>query len=164
MTEKELRKRDLLSAGDQVIEWKQGKIERWSVGGSAQPLPRAFRKLDIPPLRGLSGCSYSSRRLFFGTNGTLFTDLEWLWHADSSGKVLRAVFSWPQLVAVCWRSDEAEDAAALAGFAERICAQRERRLAELPQQTRQQAANGLTELRRNGLLAAALAEPGAPTS
>lgn len=61
-----------------------------------------------------------------------------------------------------WRSDEAEDAVALADFAERISAQRERRLAELPQESRQQAANGLAELRRNGLLAAALAESGTP--
>jgi hypothetical protein len=130
------------------------------VAGSAQPLPRAFDKLDIPPLRGLSGCAYSSRRLFFGSLGRLVADLESVWHADSTGSVLRVVFSSPQLTVVRWRSDEAEDAVALASFAERIKAQRDRRLADLSSQSRQQAADQLAELRNNGLLAAALAEIG----
>ncbi len=160
MTEEGLRKRGALPAGDHLLEWRQGRVEYWSVGGAGQPVPRASSK--APQLRGLVSCSYSSQRLFFGSKGTLFTDLEWLWHTGASGEVLRVVFSWPQLIVVCWRSDEAEDAGALAGFAERIGAQRERRLAELPQETRQQVANGLAELQRKGLLAAALAEPGAP--
>lgn len=164
MAERELRKHHVLATDDQIIQWKQGKVLQWSVAGSGQPLPRAFRKLDISPLRGLSSCSYSSRRLFFGTNGSLLADLESVWHVDSTGKVLRAAFSSPQLIVVRWRSDEAEDAPALASFAERIAAQRDRRLAELPPHSRQQAANQLAELQHSGLLAAALAEPETPAS
>lgn len=55
--------------------------------------PRLLIAMTEKELRGMSGCSYSSRRLFFGSKGTLFTDLEWLWYAGSSGKVLRTVFS-----------------------------------------------------------------------
>jgi hypothetical protein len=124
----------------------------------------AFNNLDIPQLRGISSCSYSSRRLFFGSNGTVFADLESVWHADSSATVLRTVFSSPQLTVIRWRSDEAEDVAVLASFAERIMAQRDHRLAELPPVARQQAGDRLAELQRNGLLAAALAEPEAPGS
>lgn len=102
------------------------------MAGSGQPLPRAFSRLDIPQLRGLSSCSYSAQRLFFGSNGTMFANLESVWHADSSGKVLRVLLSAPQLTLIRWRPDETEDDAELAGFAERIMAQLDRRLAALP--------------------------------
>jgi len=163
MTEKSLRKHHALGADDQIVEWKQGKIQQWSVAGSPQPHPRAFNNLDIPQLRGMSSCSYSSRRLFFGSNGTVFADLESVWHADTSAKVLRIVFSSSQLTVIRWRSDEAEDAAALAGFSKRIMAQRDRRLAELSPAARQQAGDRLAEFQRIGLLAAALAQPEAPS-
>ena len=162
MTERELRKNHALADGDRIIEWKQGRIEAWSVAGTHQPLPRAFVKLDISPLRGLSSCSYSARRLYFGSNARLFADLEAVWHASSDGAVLRVVFSSPRLTAIRWRSDEAEDAAALASFAERIMAQRDSRLAEVPADARQRAAECLTELKLSGRLAAALAEPETP--
>jgi hypothetical protein len=122
MTERDLRKNHALADGDRIIEWKQGRIEAWSVAGTRQPPPQAFAKLDISPLSGLSSCSYSSRRLYFGSNARLIADLEAVWHASSDGAVLRAVFSSPRLTAIRWRSDEAEDAAALASFAERIMA------------------------------------------
>jgi hypothetical protein len=82
MTERALRKHDVLAAADHIVEWKQGKIERWWVEGSVQPMSRAFNKLDIPQLRGLASCSYSSRRLFFGSLGLLYFDLEFLCYGD----------------------------------------------------------------------------------
>jgi hypothetical protein len=132
------------------------------VAGTRQPPPQAFAKLDISPLSGLSSCSYSSRRLYFGSNARLIADLEAVWHASSDSAVLRAVFSSPRLTAIRWRSDEAEDAAALASFAERIMAQRDSRLAEVPADARQRAAEYLTELKLSGRLVAALADPETP--
>jgi ribosomal protein S18 acetylase RimI-like enzyme len=161
MTERELRKRHMLADGDKIAEWKQGKIERWWVEGAPQPQPQAFSKLDVPQLRGLSSCSYSSQRLFFGSAG-LAVDLEFMWQAEGSSKVLHVVFSSPQLTAVRWRSDEVENAEALAGFASRIRAQRERRLADLPAESRQRAADWLSQLERSGALASALTEARTP--
>ena len=164
MTEKKLRKRGALDPDDRLLEWKQGRIQRWSVAGKVQPLPRAFSKVDVPGLRGLAICSYSSQRLFVCSTGplALIVGLESVWHADSSEKVLRLVFSAPQLITVCWQSDEGENAAALAAFAERIKARRDCRLACLPLQALGRAAAELAELERSELLDAAVAELGTP--
>lgn len=158
MTERELRNHQALAADDRIIEWKQGKVQRWCVAAILQPLPPAFAKLDIPQLRGLSGCSYSARRLFLGSTARVAADLEAVWHAHATGKLLDLLFSNPDLTAVRWQSDEAEDTAVLAGFAERIMTQRERRLADLPPESAQRASAKLSELTNNGALAAALAE------
>jgi hypothetical protein len=163
MAERALRKNRLLDADDQLIEWKQGNLKRWCIAGLDQPIPPVLPKLDIPRLRGLSGCCYSSRRLFIGSRGRVIADLACVWRADTDGKMLRMVFSSQQLNVVRWQSDENEDAAALASFAERIKAQRDRRLAGLPTEGRQWAANQLAELQSSGILAAALDEPEAPS-
>jgi hypothetical protein len=164
MTERALRKHQALAADDHIIEWKQGKVQHWSVAAIPQPLPPAFAKLDIPRLRGLSGCSYSARRLFLGSAARVVVDLEAVWHAHATGKLLDLMFSNPDLTAVRWQSDEAEDTAVLAGFAERIMAQRERRLAELPRESAERATAQLADLTNAGSLAAALAGLGPPTA
>jgi len=157
MTERSLRKHGALAADDQLIEVRIGKVEQWSLVGSKQPLPRPYAKVDIRQIRGVSGCGYSARRLFILTNGMPFANLEYLWHVDSQRRVLRVVYSAPKLITVSLR-DESDDAAALAGFAERLRAQRDRALAALPAEARQLAADHLAVLQRSGLLAAVLME------
>jgi len=76
---------------------------------------------------------------------------------SSQGKTLRVVFSAPKLITVC-RGDETEDAAELAGFAERLMDQRDRARAELPPESRQLAADYLVLLQRTGLLAFVLGD------
>jgi hypothetical protein len=159
LTERELRRRWALARDDHLTEWKQGKIEWWRVDGYEQPVPLALKMVDIGPLAGLASCSYSSRRLFFGSTGVLAADLEKVWRVESTANQLSVAFSAPSLTEVCWRSDEREDAAALAGFAGRILAQRERRLASLSPEARQQAADSISDLQASGALSAALAQP-----
>ncbi|HSR86480.1 MAG TPA: hypothetical protein VLM11_20085, partial [Streptosporangiaceae bacterium] len=163
ITEKYLRKRHVVAADDHLIEFKVGKVQHWAVAGSKQPLPPAHVRLDIRQLRGLSSCSYSAHRMFLvlGSEGIRFANLEFVWHADSRERVLRLVFSSPQLTVVWWEPDAGENEAALAGFAARIIAQRDRALAGLPPESRRRAADHLATLKRSGLLAAALAEQAA---
>jgi hypothetical protein len=157
LTERELRRRNALAHGDRLVEWKQGKVEWWRVDGREQPVPSA---LALRPLAGLASCSYSSRRLFFGSTGELAADLEKVWRVESTANQLSVVFSAPRLTGVSWRSDEREDAAALAGFAGRIRAQRERWLAGQSPKARQQAADSMSDLEASGALPDALAPPG----
>jgi len=152
MTENSLHKQGALAADDRLIEVKVGQIRRWSVAGSQQELPQPYAKIDIRKMRGVSGCGYSARRLFFLTNHMPAANLEHLWHADSQGRELRVVFSAPKLITVWW-GDDAIDAAEMAGFAERLMAQRDRALAALPPESRQLAAEYLALLERSGLLA-----------
>jgi hypothetical protein len=160
-TEKHLRSDHVLAADDQIIELKAGQVRQWIMAGASQPIPPAYGKLDIPLLRGMCSCGYSKKRLIFGSKGTLFANLEFVWQADSCGRMLRVVFSSPRLNVVRWRSYEDEDDA-LAGFAERILTQRDGALASLPAESRQRAADHLAVLTRSGMLAAALAEQEAP--
>lgn len=157
MTESSLHKQGALAADDHFIEVKVGQIQQWSVFGSQQELPQPYAKIDIRRLRGMSGCGYSSRRLFFLTNGMPMANLEYLWHVDSRGRELRVVFSAPKLTTVWW-GDDTEPAAEMAGFAERLVAQRDRALAELPPESRQLAGDYLALLQRSGLLAAVLTD------
>ena len=157
MTESSLHKQGALAADDRLIEVKVGQIRKWSIVGSQQELPQPYAKIDIRKMRGVSGCGYSARRLFFLTNHMPIANLEHLWHVTSQGRQLRMVFSAPKLITVWW-GDDALDAAELAGFAERLMAQRDRALAALSPESRQLATDYLALLQRSGLLAFVLAD------
>ena len=157
MTESSLHKQGALAADDRLIEVKVGQIRKWSVVGSQQELPQPYAKIDIRKMRGVSGCGYSARRLFFLTNHMPIANLEHLWHVTSQGRQLQVAFSAPKLITVWW-GDDALDPAELAGFAERLMAQRDRALAALPPESRQLATDYLALLQRSGLLAFVLAD------
>lgn len=163
LTERELRKRGALDADEQIIEWKLGRILRWTLGGRDQPVPGAGPRFDPRQVRGLCGCCYSQRKLFFGSKASLYGDLAVVWHVDSADKVLRVVIATEQQpVVVWWRSGEDENAEAAAEFADRIKAQRGTRLAGLPPEQRQGVENRIARLAGSQLLASLLAEPGSP--
>ena len=65
MTESSLHKQGALAADDKFIEVNVGQIQEWSAVGAQQELPQPYAKLDIRKIRGMSGCGYSARRLFF---------------------------------------------------------------------------------------------------
>lgn len=163
LTERELRKRGVLDADEQIIEWKLGRILRWTLGGKDQPVPGADARFGLRQVRGLCGCCYSQRKLFFGSKASLYGDLAVVWHVDSADKVLRVVIvTEQQPVVVWWRSGEIEDARAVADFADRIKAQRGARLAELPSDKRQGMENQIARLAGSQLLTSLLAGASVP--
>jgi hypothetical protein len=160
LTERGLRKSGMLDADDQIIEWKLGRILRWTLGGKDQPVPdpRVLRQI-----RGLSGCCYSQRKLFFATKVRLYGDLAVVWHVDSADQVLRVVIATEKQPAVVWwQSVEDENPEAAAELAGRIKAQRDTRLAGLPPEQREYWEIRIARLAGSQLLAGLLAEPGPP--
>lgn len=158
LTERELRKRGALDADEQIMEWKLGRVLRWTLGGKDQPLPGVLPR----KLRGFSGCCYSQRKLFFGSSASLYGDLAVVWHVDSADMVLRVVIATvEQPVVVWWRSGEGENAEAVAEFANRIKAQRATRIEGLPPEQRQGVERRIARFEGSQLLASLLAEPGA---
>lgn len=87
LTERELRKRGALDADKQIIEWKLGRILRWTLGGRNQPVPGDGPKFDPRQIRGLCRCCYSQRKLFFGSKASLSGDLAGVWHVDSADRI-----------------------------------------------------------------------------
>jgi hypothetical protein len=164
LTERELRKRGVLDADEQVIEWKLGRIVRWTLDGKDQPVPEVGLRFLPQQVRGLCGCCYSQRKLFFGSKASLYGDLAVVWHVvDSADTVLRVLIATDEHpVVVWWRSGEIEDAGAVEDFADRIKAQRGMRLAELPSDKRQGMENQIARLAGSQLLASLLAEPVSP--
>lgn len=150
MTERDLRKRHLLDHDERLVEWRQGRVERWWAEGRDQPLPPAFSRLDLSPLRGLASCSYSRRQFFLGGAGAVTAGLQSIWHAQSTAGVLTVTLSAPALTTFRWRPRRRGDAHDLSGFASRLRAQRERRLAELLPEERQRVAEHASELMRWG--------------
>lgn len=163
LTERGLRKRGVLDADEQIVEWKTGRILRWTLCGEQGPVPGSGERFGPRQVRGWCGCCYSDRKLFFGSKASLYGDLAFVWHVDSADEVLRVVIATePQPVAVWWRSGENEDAGGVADFADRIRTQRGVRLAELPSDIRRGMENRIARLAGSELLAGLLAEPVSP--
>jgi hypothetical protein len=162
LTERELRKRGVLDADDQIIEWKLGRVLRWTLGGKDQPVPGGDPRV-LRQVRGFTGCCYSQRKLFFGSKASMYGDLAVVWHVDSADQVLRVVIATEQQpVVVWWQSAEDENAEAAAEFAGRIKAQRGTRLAGLSPEQRQYWEIRIARLAGSQLLASLLADPGHP--
>jgi hypothetical protein len=128
LTERALRKQQYLEKNERIIEWKQGKIRRWRIDGSDQPIP-GFHGLErIPIFSGLTSVSYSPRCLFFvGTDRMAVIDLAFIvriWHAEPRSLCL--IYSGfdeesdGSLVSIRWTSDENERLDDLRAFADRI--------------------------------------------
>jgi hypothetical protein len=148
-----LRRFRLLAGDDEIAEvlWAEsGFLTVYGENHTDEP--------EVSPLdKGC--CCFSSRRLYF-PNAKLFADLEWVWRVDGSAKTMAVVYSaGRQLIAVHMLADSLSTAEQVTAFAGRLLAQRDRRVAELPEDSRQQFGSWSEKLERRGVLDAALAEP-----
>jgi hypothetical protein len=116
-----------------------------------------------PVVRDLGSgiCCFSSRRLYF-PNARVLADLEWVWRVDGTGKELTVVFSALQKLITIRMVPDGMAASRLADFVRSLLAQREQRVAELPQDEARRHADFSGRLERSGILEAALAEPVPP--
>jgi hypothetical protein len=148
-----LRKSRLLAADDEIVEvlWAQsGFLTVYGENHQDEP--------EVSPLKA-GCCCFSSRRLYF-PNAKLYADLEWVWRAGGSAKTLSAVYSaGRQLIAIHLHADGPSTAEQVTAFAGRLLAQRDRRVAELPEDVRQRFGSWSEKLERRGVVEAALAEP-----
>ncbi|MBO0822460.1 MAG: hypothetical protein J2P27_01220 [Actinobacteria bacterium] len=128
LTERWLRKRQFLEKDERILEWKQGKLRRWLVDGSNQPIPKFHGLERVPILSGVTSLSYSPRCLFItGTDRFAVTDLAFIvriWSAaPRSVCVMYSTFGEQSagcLVSIRWDSDELESFDELVAFADRI--------------------------------------------
>lgn len=137
LMERSLRRHNLLE-DDQLIEWRQGWVQRWRVDGLEQPVPRPYGLQRVRPLRGMSSFSYSSRSLFFWAGNSIpAADLSRVHRLEAIGRGSLCVVYSPvpaAIVSVQWRTGEVrDDDEELAAQVSRVLAQRERRLSGLPQ-------------------------------
>jgi hypothetical protein len=74
--ERFLRKRRFLEKDERILELKHGRIRRWLVDGSDQPVPKLHGLERVPMFSGMATLSYSARCLFcVGTDKCAITDL-----------------------------------------------------------------------------------------
>jgi len=165
-SEKVLRKQDLLDPGDQLIEMTPGNLEILTQDGVELPVPRVKKVVELPQPRSWCWCSYSSHRLFFGGPATVaIARLEAVWQVKPSSTRLSVIFTVQRQLRMVrwqstdWRPTKQEEAVEVAALAARVLAQRDRRIAELPDEARQEVAYWSGQLDRRGALEAALAWP-----
>lgn len=139
-TERALRKNRHLEQNERLLEWKQGKIERWLVDDSDQQLPKLYGLERIPVLKGMASLSYSPRCLFFaGGDRLAVTDLAFIlriWGAEPRSVCMIYSAFRPtddgSLVSIRWHCDEREGFYDVAAFADRIRVRARARLETLP--------------------------------
>jgi len=103
-------------------------------------------------------CSFSSRRLYL-PNAKVIIGLERVWQAEYWGTDLAVVFSTRErLTAICLLADGLATAEQVAAFAGLLLAQRDRRVAELPADSRRQFNSRSADLERRGAVDDALAQ------
>jgi hypothetical protein len=154
LTERAIRKRHYLEKDERILEWKQGKIRRWRVDGSDQPIPKFHGLEHIPLLRGVTSLSYSPRLLFFvATDRLAVTDLAFIvriWRAaPRSLCVVYTSFdekSSGGAVFIRWDSDEHEHFDELVGFADRIRMRARDRLAGFPAEWQERMKKRVSEI------------------
>jgi hypothetical protein len=126
--ERFLRKRRLLDPGERILELKQGRVQRWLVDGSDQPIPKFHGLERIPTLKGVTTLSYSPSRLFIvGTDRFAGADLALIVRvcctAPRSLCLMYSTFEEQpagRLASIRWDSDELESFEELVAFADRI--------------------------------------------
>ena len=151
--EARLRTAGLLDPGDDIVEAvcaPRAVLIAYDADSAAE---RRVSALD----RGCC-CCFSSRRLYF-LHAKVIIGLERVWRVECWGKDLSVVFSvGEELTAICLLADGMATVEQVADFAGRLLAQRDRRVAELPEDVRQQSGSWSADLERRGVLDAALAQ------
>jgi hypothetical protein len=103
-------------------------------------------------------CCFSSRRVYF-PHAKVIIGLERVWQVESWGTDLSVVFSaGEELTAICLLADGIATVEQVTDFADRLLAQRDRQVAELPEDAQRQFGSWSADLERRGVLDAALAE------
>lgn len=153
LTERALRKRNYLDQDERILEWKQGRVQRWLVDGSDKPIPKLYGLERIPILSGMASLSYSPRMLFFvGTDSMFVTDLAFIvrvWHTEPrSVCIIYSSFddqSDGQLVSARWIWGERERFDEVTEFADRIRVRAKERLAGLTGEWQARVKNRVSE-------------------
>src|SRR5215469_13693991 len=126
--ERFLRKRQLLEKGERILELKHGRIRRWLVDGSDQPVPALHGLERIPVFSGAATLSYSPRFLFC-VGGDKFAGVDlslivriWCTEPRSVCVIYSTVEEQPAgaLTSIRWDFDALEVLEDLVGFADRI--------------------------------------------
>lgn len=124
LVERKLRKANRLQPDDRLVELRVGTLLYTAYDGTPHVAPprTAIRAL---------GCTYSARRLFFGGEGRIAADLADVVYVEARERELAVVYLSPEINEVRWRWMDSDQSQDLAAFAERIVAQRTRRVAEV---------------------------------
>jgi hypothetical protein len=151
--EARLRTLGLLEPDDDIVDAvcaARAVLIAYEADPSAEP---GVRALD----RGCC-CCFSSRCLYV-LHAKVIIGLERVWRVECWGTDLSVVFSaGEELTGICLLADGMATVDQVADFAGRLLAQRDQRVAELPEDARQQFGSWSADLERRGVLEAALAE------
>jgi hypothetical protein len=159
LAERRMRKSGHLRKDDRILEWKQGRIRRWRIDGSAQAIPTFHGLEHIPIFNGMMAINYSSCCLFLiGAGGRIWmTDLAFIiriWHAAPQSVCLIYSNFNPEYdgntVAVRWDSGSDEPLDELAAFADRIRVRGRDRLDGFPAEWQERAKSRVAEITANG--------------
>jgi hypothetical protein len=163
--ERSLRKRKYLEKDERILEWKQGRAQRWLINGADQPVPKFHGLERMPIYRGVTTLSYSPARLFiYGTDRLEVADLGFIIHiwysAPRSVCVIYSTFdeqSSGSLVSIRWDSDEIEPTEELVRFADKLRVRARDRRASLPAEWQARIESRLSEITESGRFEAELA-------